>query len=113
MHDTLLSLELSKFHADLKSRAERDGDARYLLRIFEKCIEKMKVDREAGKRIQKRRIPKEYLNKFAVTNIWKINLDARWRMVYAIVGDEKSLVCVVIDVLDHKEYDRKFGYNTS
>ncbi len=109
----LLSRVFSEFYTKLSGRVKRDGEARYLLKIFQRGIDKLKLDREAGKRISKRLMPKEYLAKFGVTNIWKLNLDDRWRMVYTIVGDEKSLACVVFDVLDHKEYDRKFGYHTT
>ena len=73
----------------------------------------MKLNREAGKRIPKRLIPREYVTKYGVTNLWKLNLDRYWRMIYTIVGDEIQLVTIVIEILNHKKYDRKFGYRTT
>lgn len=108
------SKEFSEEYAKLKQRAESGrGDAKYLVRIIDKGIAKLKRDREAGKRIPKRRIPRDYLIKYGVTNMWKLNLDRYWRMIYTIVGDEIRLVSIIIEVLNHKKYDRKFGYRTT
>ena len=87
-----------------------DGEAKYLLGIIEKGISKLKADREAGKRIRKSLIPK-YYSKYDVTNLWKINLDSFWRMTYTIMGTDVRLMAIVLEVLDHKKYDRRFGYN--
>ena len=108
------SKEFSEEYTKLKRRAESGrGEARYLVRIIDKGIAKLKRDREAGKRIPKRLIPRDYLVKYDVTNLWKLNLDRYWRMIYTIVGDEIRLVSIIIEVLNHKKYDRKFGYRTT
>lgn len=114
MHEVHFSREFSEEYTKLRRRAEDgDGEARYLLKIIDKGVAKLKLDRETGKRIPKRLIPKEYVVKYSVTNLWKLNLDRYWRMIYTIVGDEIQLVTIVIEVLNHKKYDRKFGYRTS
>jgi len=108
------SREFSEEYAKLNQRAESGrGEARYLVRIIDKVIAKLKRDREAGKRIPKRLMPRDYLIKYGVTNLWKLNLDRYWRMIYTIVGDEIRLVSIIIEVLNHKKYDRKFGYRTT
>ena len=108
------SKEFSEEYAKLKRRAESGrGEARYLVKIIDKGVAKLKRDREAGKRIPKRLIPREYVVKYGVTNLWKLNLDRYWRMIYTIVGDEVRLVNIIIEVLNHKKYDRKFGYRTT
>ena len=108
------SKEFSEEYAKLKRRAESGrGEARYLVKIIDKGVAKLKRDREAGKRIPKRLIPREYVVKYGVTNLWKLNLDRYWRMIYTIVGDKVRLVSIVIKVLDHKKYDRKLGYHTT
>lgn len=108
------SKEFSEEYTKLKRRAESgQGEARYLVRIIDKGIAKLKRNREAGKRISKRLIPREYVVKYGVTNLWKLNLDRYWRMIYTIVGDEVRLVSIIIEVLNHKKYDRKFKYRTT
>ncbi len=114
MYEVRFSKEFSEDYVKLKRRAESGRDeARYLVKIIDKGIAKLKRDREAGKRIPKRLIPREYSVKYAVTNLWKINLDRYWRMIYTIVGDEIRIVSIIIEVLNHKKYDRKFGYHTT
>jgi len=107
-------MEFSEEYAKLRQRAEGGhGEAKYLLKIIDKGIAKLKRDREAGKRISKQLMPREYLVKYGVTNLWKLNLDRYWRMIYTIVGDDVRLVSIIIEVLNHKKYDRKFGYRTT
>jgi len=114
LYEVRFSKEFSEEYAELKKRADGGhGEARYLLGIIDKAIVKLKQDREAGKRIPKRLIPREYIVKYGVTNLWKLNLDRYWRMIYTIVGDQIRLVSVIIEVLNHKRYDRKFGYHTT
>jgi len=114
LYEVRFSKEFSEEYAKLKRRAESgQGEARYLVKMIDKGITKLKRDREAGKRIPKRLIPRVYVVKYGVTNLWKLNLDRYWRMIYTIVGDEVRLVSVVIEILNHKKYDRKFGYRTT
>ena len=114
MYEVRFSREFSEEYAKLRQRAEcGEGEARYLLKIIDKGVTKLKLNREAGKRIPKRLIPREYVTKYGVTNLWKLNLDRYWRMIYTIVGDEIQLVTIVIEILNHKKYDRKFGYRTT
>lgn len=45
------------------------------MKIIDKGVAKLKRNQEAGKRILKRLIPREYVVKYGVTNLWKLNLD--------------------------------------
>jgi hypothetical protein len=113
MHEVSLSPEFNKEFIKLRAKAEKgDGEARYLLGIVEKGLAKLMASPEAGKHVQKRLIPKEYTVKYGVTNLWKLNLDAYWRLIYTLEGDRVKLYAIVLEVLDHKKYDRKFGYRS-
>lgn len=98
----------------LKLRAKNnDGEAVRLVKLIEKGIEKLKFDFKYGKHISKDKIPDEYIEKFGVENLWKLDLNSFWRLIYTIRGDEVEVISIVIEVLDHKSYDRKFGYQTT
>jgi len=113
MHELRLQPEFNKEFAELQDKAAKgNGEARYLLGITGKGMAKLAANPEAGKHIPKRLIPKEYAVKFGVTNLWKLNLDHYWRLIYTLQGDDVKLFCIVLEVLDHKKYDRKFGYHT-
>lgn len=111
MPGVILSDEVARDFSKIEARAEKgDGEARYLLGIINKGIAKLAEDVEAGRKIKRRLWPVEYVRKYGVTNLWKLNLDSYWRMIYTIRGSSAEIISFVIDVLDHKEYERKFGY---
>jgi hypothetical protein len=113
MPGVVLSEEVVREFSRIQARAERgDGEARYLLGIITKGIAKLGEDVEAGRKIRKRLWPAEYPRKYGVTNLWKLNLDSYWRMIYTIRGSNVEIISFVLDILDHKKYERKFGYRS-
>lgn len=63
-----------------------------------------------GIQIPKRLIPKEYLKKYNVNNLWKYNIPNAWRLLYSIENLEILVVSIILDWMDHKTYERKFKY---
>ena len=63
-----------------------------------------------GDNISKTLIPKEYVARYDAKNLWRVELTNYWRMLYTIKGDQIEIICFILDILDHKEYDRKLGY---
>jgi hypothetical protein len=90
-----------------------NGQAIELTKLIEKGIEKLKYDYKYGEHITKKQIPIEYKKKYGVENLWKLNLNSFWRMIYTVRGTEIEVISIVLEVLDHKDYDKKFGYKTS
>ncbi|MFH1721289.1 MAG: hypothetical protein ABH950_01650 [Candidatus Altiarchaeota archaeon] len=109
-----LSSRFAGEYVELQKRAEKgDGEAQYLLKIVDKGIAKLAQDPRAGKKIQKRIWPKEYVREYGIDNLWKLNLDSFWRMTYTVTGQKTEIISLFLEVLDHKKYDRRFGYKTS
>lgn len=97
----------------LKERAKQgDGESIKLVKMIENGIEKLKYSYKYGEHISKQKIPKKYKEQGA-ENLWKLNLSSFWRLIYTVRGTEIEVMSIVLEVLDHKEYDRKFGYKTS
>jgi len=63
-----------------------------------------------GIQVPKKLIPKEYIQRFNVRNLWKYNLPNAWRLIYSIENQEIIIVSIVLEWLTHKEYERKFRY---
>ena len=63
-----------------------------------------------GIQIPKRLIPKEYIKKYKVHNLWKYNLPDAWRLIYSIENQEILVVSIVLEWMDHKTYEKKFKY---
>jgi hypothetical protein len=113
MPKVILSEEIGKEFAKIQARAEKgDGEAKYLLKIIDKGIAKLATNVEVGKKIQKYLWPVEYTRKYGITNLWKLNLDSYWRMIYTIRGTNIEIIAFVLDLLSHKKYDKKFGYKS-
>lgn len=77
-----------------------------LLRSITQKFDFIKANLFYGDNIPKRKIPKSY----DVQNLWRVELINHWRMLYTIKGDKEEIFCFVLDILDHKEYDKLFGY---
>ena len=98
----------------LKQRAKQgDGESVKLVKLIKKGINKLKYDYKYGDHVSKEKIPKEYIEKYGVKNLWKLDLSSFWRLIYTVRGTEIEVISVLLEVLDHKKYDRKFGYKTS
>lgn len=81
-----------------------------LLRSINRVKNLLKLNPFAGDQIPKRQIPKTYLDKYDVDNLWRIELANRWRLVYTITGNQIEIINFIIDIFDHKKYDKIFGY---
>jgi len=101
----------------LKSEYLLLGEGKYedtqLFNFIQRAISDLRKNPTCGIKIPKNLWPKEYVTEYGVNNLWKLNLDSYWRMIYTIVGDQAQLIGIILEVLDHKKYDRKFGYKTS
>ena len=67
----------------------------------------------SGTQIPKRLIPKEYNKFFKPDNLWKYDLNKTWRLIYWISSDDTGQITLLIDWMNHKQYDKLFGYSTS
>jgi hypothetical protein len=85
-------------------------DGSYLWKIVDSGLDALKGDMFAGQRIEKRKFPKYYVQKFGVNNLYKFNLDSRTRLIYTLVADGSGVAVVVLEILDHKKYEERFGY---
>jgi Txe/YoeB family toxin of Txe-Axe toxin-antitoxin module len=63
-----------------------------------------------GIQIPKNLIPKGYIKKFGVKNIWKYNLPDAWRLIYSLEGKSLLIFSIVLEWMDHKTYEKRFNY---
>ncbi|MFC1691521.1 hypothetical protein ACFL0W_05065 [Nanoarchaeota archaeon] len=95
---------------DLVGQQIKEGkentDEIQLLRSIKQKTNLVKSNPFYGDSIPKRKIPKAY----NVQNLWRITLTSYWRMLYTIKGDQIEIICFILDILNHKDYNKKFGY---
>ena len=86
---------------------ENDEIKKYIKR----AIEDIKQNAFCGIPIPKRLIPREYVQKFNVRNLWKYDMLDGWRLIYTITTPNKiEILSVILEWFDHPEYERKFHY---
>lgn len=89
----------------LKEGKENTKEMQLLSSIRQK-INFIKANPFYGDNIPKKQIPRKY----NVQNLWRTELFDFWRMLYTIKGDQIEIICFVLDIIDHKRYDKVFGY---
>ncbi|MCX6710926.1 MAG: hypothetical protein NTZ02_02440 [Candidatus Woesearchaeota archaeon] len=83
--------------------------------ILDSLTNKLKILQENphyGNPIRKSLIPSYYKKKYSANNLFRLELPQFWRLLYTLTnGDsEIEIIAFIIDVIDHKEYNKKFGY---
>ena len=77
-----------------------------LLKSIKQKTEFIKANPFYGDSIKKNLIPKEY----NVQNLWRVELSGYWRMLYTIKGDQIEIICFVLEIVNHTDYNKIFGY---
>lgn len=102
--------DLNKVVGDEIARGITSSDHQTLLNSIKQKIDLLRDNPEYGFHIQKDRIPKEYVKIYDVRNLWKINLSGAWRMIYTIRGSNIEIISLILDIINHNYYNKKFGY---
>ena len=76
-----------------------------------RAIHDLRENAFAGIQVPKRLIPKEYIQKYGINNLWEYDLSKGWRLLYTVTRDnEVELISAILEWFNHKEYERKFKY---
>jgi len=83
---------------------------RMLHKWISRAIDDLEINAFCGIQISKKIIPKIYLDKYHIDNLWKYDLPKGWRLLYSVANGEIIIVSIIIEWMDHKEYERRFKY---
>ncbi len=108
----ILSPEAKEVYEYLNSESETSKIEKSILNAIKQKIELIKNNPHYGNPVSKKLIPKEYSVKYGITNLFRVELPNFWRMLYTLrEGESKvEIVSFVLDIIDHKDYNKKFGY---
>ena len=67
----------------------------------------------AGNQIPRTIIPDYYRRKYGVKNLYRYRLAGGFRGIYTILRPGGKIQVWILDLFDHDDYDRRFGYSTS
>ena len=108
----ILSSDAKEVYNHLKEEAPKSKTERTMLTAIAKKIVIIKSNPHYGDPIAKSLIPKEYINKYEISNLFRVELPNYWRMLYSFIDGETKIeiIAFVIDMMDHSTYNKKFGY---
>ncbi len=103
----LLKGQAREAYIELKKR--NDKEAIILLNSIERVIEILRNNPQFGDPIRKELIP-DKLKSLGINNLYRVELSNYWRMLYTLEGNKIEIFLFVLNILNHKEYDKLFGY---
>ena len=110
--NVVLSPEAKEVFEYLNKESENSKIEKTILKAIRQKAELIKLNPHYGNPIAKNLIPREYIEKYSITNLFRIELPNFWRMLYTLTEGETriEIVAFVLDIIDHKVYNKKFGY---
>lgn len=85
-------------------------DDKNLYKWLNRAFDDIAENAFCGIQIPKRLIPKKYIDKYKIDNLWKYNLPNAWRLLYSVARDEIIIISIILEWLPHKEYEKRFDY---
>lgn len=78
---------------------------------IKRAIKDLQKNAFCGIQVPKKLIPKEYIKKYNVTNLWKYGLPNGWRLIYSVTTPTKvEIISVILEWFNHKNYEKRFNY---
>jgi Txe/YoeB family toxin of Txe-Axe toxin-antitoxin module len=78
--------------------------------LINRAMEDIKQNLFIGIHIPQRVWPKIYIQKYKINNLWKYDLRNDWRLIYTIKGSEIEIVSIILEWMNHTEYNQRFKY---
>ncbi len=99
--------QAKKTYLELKTK--KDKQSKIILKSLDRLKEILKQNPQYGQPIAKRLIPQKLL-KLGITNLYRIKLPNFWRMLYTIEGNKIEILLFVLNIVNHKDYNKLFKY---
>lgn len=84
-----------------------NSERQQLLKSVKQKIELIKANPQYGDAVPKALVKR---SGYPVDNLWVVDLAGYWRMLYTLKGSQVEILCIVLEIVDHKRYDKIFGY---
>jgi hypothetical protein len=91
-------------------RLKNSPEHKELYKHIKRALEDIKNDCECGIAIAKRLIPKIYIKKYGINNLFKYDLPAGWRLLYSLEEGKIEIMAIILEWMNHKNYEKRFGY---
>jgi len=106
----IFSKDALEIYNNLKSSALKKNIM--IAMAITKKLDIIKENPQYGASYSKNQIPKVYLIKNQITNLYRVELPLFWRMLYTLQnnGNKIEIIAFVLCIVDHKKYNKIHGY---
>ncbi|OGD46759.1 hypothetical protein A3K69_06810 [Candidatus Bathyarchaeota archaeon RBG_16_57_9] len=102
--EVFISVELGAYVSSLEINHKH---RRWINEMAENLLQNILV----GERIKQSQIPRHYIEKYNVSNLYRYAHSEGYRSTYTLTEFSEYGVCpVILDLISHKEYNRIFRY---
>tara|TARA_Y100000310_G_C20186742_1_gene580638 strand:- start:79 stop:456 length:378 start_codon:yes stop_codon:yes gene_type:complete len=77
---------------------------------IQKAFDLIETNPFYGRNAKKNQIPDYYIRKYDTSNLFIVNLPSYWRMVYTLESDKVEIIAFILDIFDHKDYNKRFKF---
>ncbi len=102
--------KLNKIVGEHKSKGKTNSEEITLWKGIQRMFDLIQDNPFYGENAKKKQIPKYYIDKYGVKNLFIADLPLFWRMVYSLESDKIEIISFVMDIFDHKDYNKRFGF---
>jgi Txe/YoeB family toxin of Txe-Axe toxin-antitoxin module len=95
---------------DFESLKEGKFEDKQLYEFISRAIKDLKRNPNCSTKIPKKLWPKEYIQKYNITSLYKYDLPNSWRLVYTIEADNIRIISIILEWFTHKDYEKRFKY---
>lgn len=91
-------------------KAKKKPTYEQLLTSINTALKNIKADYKYGDLIPKRYISKAVTQRYGTDKIFRVKLVGYWRLLYTVIGNEATIIAFILEYMDHKKYNKLFGY---
>lgn len=77
---------------------------------IDKALAEININPYCGRNVIKKLMPKQLVRKYKINNLWIYNLRSGWRLIYSIANDKIEVLALILDWMNHKDYERLFKF---
>lgn len=93
----------------LELKKKGDKESQSLLNSIQRIIDILKENPQFGDPIAKKLIPLKFKQQ-EIQNLYRAELSNYWRLLYTLEGTRVEIFAIILSIINHKEYDKLFGY---
>lgn len=106
--EVILRYADEKIKKDLEKLEKKDSD---FYNHVKNALRNIRDDPVCGIKLSNKLIPRIWIKKYGINNLYKYNLPNAWRLLYSLVGGKIEILAIVLGCMDHKNYERRFNYS--